>query len=152
MASNEVSILSAAASLRLACATTEQYNKLIPIVIAQYAALNCVLPSTAVGNIQEYIVTNNVDRVIGQTISAIGKTIVVDYAEVRAMALQYYKFRYAMCHGGFESLAFATAAFEGSTGDLVSQKAIDALKSVSGDVKVSDGIRRTLYQLNKAFS
>jgi hypothetical protein len=143
------SVLTAQACLRTSCATVEQFNKLFPVVVAQYAAMKAPLPAAPVANLADYIVENRIDTSLNSCVAEIGKSSSINFSETRQLALQFYKFRYAMLHGGFESLAFAVAAFTGTSGDLISQAAKDALHIVRDDEKVNSGFNNALHVLSK---
>lgn len=142
-------VLSAQSVLRSAAASQEQFNALLPVVIAQYAALQAPLPTQPVSDIYDYILDNKIDIDIYQTVSAVSSYCVISYNEVRHLALQFYKFRYAMCHGGVEALALTLAAFTNTSGDLVPTDVKEILAKSRGDHKISDAISRAIYCLAK---
>lgn len=142
-------ILTAMSVLRSNTATVEQFNALLPVVIAQYAALKAPLPASPVDDVYNYILDNKIDLGMFEIISAAASQASIVFNEVRHLALQFYRFRYAMLHGGMESLAFAIASFTGATGDLVSQEVKDVLHSVRDDNKISDAVKKAIFAMNK---
>lgn len=143
-------ILTAMTILRNSVATVDQFNSLLPVVIAQYAAMKAPLPAAPVSDIYSYIIENKIDLGMYDIVSQASSQCSIVYNEVRHMALQFYRFRYAMLHGGMESLAFAVAAFTGATGDLVSQEVKSVLHTVRDDAKISDAIKKAIFAMEKA--
>lgn len=146
---SQTAVLSAQSVLRSAAASQEQFNALLPVVIAQYAALKAPLPAEPVEDLYDYILNNKIDLGIYQTVSSANNYCVISYNEVRHLALQFYKFRYAMLHGGLESLAFALAAFTGATGDLVPNDVKEVLEVMRCDTKVNKAVNNALFCLDK---
>lgn len=121
-----------------ASASNEQADKLFGIFVAMAAAMSVDLPATRMENIENFIVENKVDQSIKRFISPVNEVCIINFAEVRRLAMQFYTFRYAMAYGGLDSMAFAFAAFTGCSGDIIVQSAKEALNTVQDNAKINE--------------
>lgn len=132
--------------INTASASSEQSDKLFSIFVAMYAAQSVKLPSDNGVDLANFIVENKIDREISKIISPINEVIIIDYAAVRRLALQFYNFRYAMAYGGAESVAFIFAAFTGAAGDVIIEDAVQTLNSIKSNSAVNDAFN-TAFKL-----
>jgi hypothetical protein len=147
---NSIDVLTAQSVIRSACVSTEQSNTMFNLVVAVFAAMSVELPNAPVSDINEHLMSSKTDINIFKIVSSVNANSNISYDAVRNMAINFYKFRYAMAYGGTESLAFALSAFTGTACELLSPEIKDQLNIVKNDSKINQGFNSAIKLLKKA--